>query len=142
MSSWTGSSCAPRGGVHDKVAVPCAARVALRHLGTTRADMVKRYPQLKDVSPENFEKELRQHVAGESGYLDPETIKSSDVRLQTIMALIDNTIRSIQVPFAMRLERGPAKKSRPPRPGAKPKSESTPTKGDLRKKDSTGSPRR
>ncbi len=130
------------GGVHDKVAVPCAARVALRHLGATREDMVKRYPRMKDVPPENFEKELRQEVAGESGYLEPDTIKPSDTRLQAVKALIDNTIRSRQVPFAMRMERGPSEEARRPRSGTRPRPEATPTAGSARRKSASGSPRR
>ncbi|WP_138679289.1 helix-turn-helix domain-containing protein [Candidatus Accumulibacter phosphatis] len=94
------------GGVHDKVAVPCAARVALRHLGATREDMIKQYPGMKDVPPENFEKELRQQVTGESGYLDPDMIEPSDLRLQAVKTLIDNTIPPRKIPFAMRMERG------------------------------------
>lgn len=94
------------GGVHDKVAVPCAARVAFRYLGATREDMIRRFPALRGVAPDTFERELRREVSGETGYLEPVSIKASDTRLQTICALIDNTIRSRQVPFAMRMERG------------------------------------
>ncbi len=132
------------GGVHDKVAVPCAARVALRHLGPTREDMIKRYPRMKDVPPENFEKELRQEVAGESGYLEPDTIKPSDTRLQAVKALIDNTIRSRQVPFAMRMERGSSEDARRPQSGTRPRPRpaTTPTASSARRKSASGSPRR
>lgn len=130
------------GGVHDKVAVPCAARVALRHLGATREDMVKRYPKMKDVPPENFEKELRQQVAGESGYLDPDAIKPSDTRLQAVKALIDNTIRSRQVPFAMRMERGSLEGARRASSGARPRAASTSTTNKSTRGPSSGRPRR
>lgn len=130
------------GGVHDKVAVPCAARVALRHLGATREDMIRRYPRMKDVSPENFEKELRQQVAGESGYLEPDTIKPSDARLQAVMALIDNTIRSRQVPFAMRMERGTSDTSMRPRSGSSSRQDPTPPKGGASRKTQGASRRR
>ena len=96
------------GGVHDKVAVPCAARVAFRHLASTRDDMIRKYPSLRGVADESFERELQRQVSGEDGYLDPRDIKSSDGRLSRIRGLIDNTIRSTQVPFALRMERSSA----------------------------------
>lgn len=108
------------GGVHDKVAVPCAARVALRYLGATREEMVQRFPALRDVSAESFEPELRLKVAGDAGYLEPDSIKPSDTRMQKVKSLIDNTIRARQIPFAMRMERGRLEEVRRPQPG-KPK---------------------
>lgn len=125
------------GGVHDKVAVPCAARVALKHLGSNREDMIKLYPKLKGISSENFEKELREQVAGESGYIDPETIKNSDSRLRAVRAKIDNTIQANQVPFAMRMERGSFEQYVDLRPSTKQKSNSKPRTGSMKVKASS-----
>jgi hypothetical protein len=93
------------GGVHDKVAVPCAARVAFRFLGSTREHMMDKFPSLREVPVEKFERSLHRLVSGETGYLEPTTIKSSDTRLLALRDLIDNTIFPDQVPFAMRMER-------------------------------------
>ncbi|MDB5870691.1 MAG: hypothetical protein JWQ07_133 [Ramlibacter sp.] len=90
------------GGVHDKVAVPCAARVAFRYLGKTLAEVKQALPHIKAKRGQTLTELLTEQIPG---YIDPVTIGPENKRYWEVKQLIDNTIAPDQIPFAMRMER-------------------------------------
>ncbi len=95
------------GGVQDKVAVPCAARVAFRYLGRSYEEIRQRLPRFNQKEDESLEDALKRQVPE---YLNPSKIKPSNKRYWDMMNFIDNAIHPDQIPFALRMERGSKKK--------------------------------
>jgi hypothetical protein len=120
------------GGVDDKVAVPCAARVAFRFLGSTQEDVLEAYPLIKVDQGESFEASVRKALFSPRGYIESASIRKSNSRLWAVKRIIDNTIRPDQIPFAMRMERSlPADPHKRPVRLASKKKASSPLGGTI-----------
>lgn len=90
------------GGVDDKVAVPCAAKVVFRFLGRKPEEVSRNLAGFKVRPGHDFETQLIKKIAG---YIEPEKVSPSNTRYMEVIQAIDNAIPESAIPFALRMER-------------------------------------